>query len=179
MKKKKVYILMISKTFPATHPRRGKKTFFKEKIQRNCVGGRHHHISFDPFTLNVHDFPDPKLHTIRLNYELWKKRAEKINAGEAVLSLRQWSGSPYNYARDGSKQVEFMRLEKIGIESIKIISGPLAPGLPKCTGVFVGGSIKNIHEVAKNDGLSVDDFCNWFKKDIDGCVIHFTNFLYS
>lgn len=44
-----------------------------------------------------------KRHTIRANYEFWAKRFEKIAAGEAVLSIREWVGKPYG---KGSTQRE-------------------------------------------------------------------------
>lgn len=176
--KKKTYVLMISRVFPKTHPRAGEETFFQQKIYASlhpnlCAMGTPENPIKYPIKILLR--PEPKLHTIRTNYALWAKRAEKINRGEAVLSLRQWSGEPYK-----SKQREFLQLTKIGVQHAKVLSGPLAPGLPKSVATFVDGSIKNIHEVAKNDGLSVDDFCKWFKfkDDFNGCVIHFTEFRY-
>ena len=69
-----------------------------------------------------------KMHTIRANedgtaFERWEKRFEKINAGEAVLELFHWSGSPYNSKHDGSKQVVFATLTKedgIGIQKFRV-----------------------------------------------------------
>ena len=57
-----------------------------------------------------------KKHTLRSNYEYWRQRFEKINSGEACLSLRYWQGLPYR-----SKQVEFLRLTKndgIGLQRL-------------------------------------------------------------
>lgn len=155
---------MISRVFPAYHPRKGDRTYFREKILcKDLTAEEFMRIPAGP----------QKITTIRENYDLWARRAEKINRGEAILSLRQWSGKPY-----ASKQVEFIRLEKIGVQKVKIITGSVAPGIPKSQAVFVDNRIRNIHEVANNDGLSVDDFCKWFKKDIDGVCIHFTDFKY-
>jgi hypothetical protein len=178
VKKKKVYVLMVSRVFPKSHPRAGEETFFQQKIYASmhpnlcAVGTPENPIKY-PIKILLR--PEPKIHTIRGSYDLWKKRADKINAGEAVLSLRQWSGEPYK-----SKQKEFLQLEKVGIQHAKILTGSIAPGFPKGTATFIDGDARNIHEVAKNDGLSVDDFCKWFKKDFEGCVIHFTqNFRYG
>ena len=79
--KKKCYTLIISKHFPKSHPRAGEPTEFLQKIE-----------DYD------------KVHTIRANYDFWKKRFEKIVKGEAYLSIRVWSGVPYK-----SKQVEIYR----------------------------------------------------------------------
>lgn len=78
----KTYVLTISRTFPAYHPRRGEETGFVEKIKAG-----------------------EKLHTIRGNLPLWQKRIAEVQAGKAVLSLRYWEGTPRK-----SKQIEFARL---------------------------------------------------------------------
>jgi hypothetical protein len=163
MKKKKVYVLTVSRVFPKTHPRSGERTGFPSAIINALVIGK----------------TECKIHTIRGNYELWKKSADKINAGEAVLSIRYWSGVPYQ-----SKQVEFMELGAIGIERVQILN----------TSEEMQIEVEEkecpwISEVAKNDGLSPEDFSNWFfpKKIIknydecvfDGAIIHFTNFRYN
>lgn len=171
-KKLKTYVLMISRVFPAKHPRAGQQTYFREKIQRNCIGKKSIDGSFEPFKINIIDFTDPKLHTIRENYDLWASRADKINRGEAVLSLRQWTGKPYN-----SKQVEFIRLEKIGVQRVKI-SRLAIDGRHIVVHTSIDGKLIDIDKVSKNDGLSVDDFCKWHKKDIEGVCIHFTDFKY-
>lgn len=102
-----------------------------------------------------------KIHTLRLNYDYWNKIVSYILNGDAILSLRVWDGLPYK-----SKQVEFLQLDKnsgIGIEKMFL-------DLNSCT------------EIAKNDGLSLTDFKDWFKEhNITEpiAVIHFTNFRYS
>lgn len=112
-------------------------------------------------------FENTKIHTIRANYDLWNKRATDINEGKAILSIRYWSGKPY-----GSKQVEICRLEKIGVEKLEDARNfVFAP---------IEGKEVNWGEVAKNDGLTFEDFCEWFKvrSDKPMAVIHFTNFRY-
>lgn len=91
----KTYVLTVSEKFPKTHPKSGQPTNF-------------------PLSIKHYD----KIHTIRGNYDLWAKRFEKINAGEAVLSVRVWEGKPYN-----SKQREIFRYDyrgKIGIEKLNM-----------------------------------------------------------
>jgi hypothetical protein len=161
--KKKVFVLMVSRVFPKGHPREGSETRFYEKILSGCGSD----IPWEDDGL-------PKITTIRSNYDLWAKRAEQINAGKAVLSLRQWSGLPYR-----SKQIEFMQLEKVGIEKVSIVNSQWNG--QRIVTVAVESSMRNIDLVAKNDGLSVDDFCKWFKfkDDFEGCVLHFTDFRYG
>lgn len=93
--KKLTYVLMISKTFPGYHPRKGEPTNFKEKILEG-----------------------EKIHTIRQNYALWEKRVKKINEGKAVLSLREWEDKPRK-----SKQVEILQITRIGLQKIMFKSG--------------------------------------------------------
>lgn len=112
-----------------------------------------------------------KIHTIRGNYDLWAKRFEKINAGKAILSVRIWEGKPY-----ASKQLEIFKYDythKIGIEKLEDPTNfVFAP---------IEGKQINWDLVAKNDGLSFEDFCEWFKVRSNSpmAVIHFTGFRYS
>lgn len=143
---------MVAKTFPKTHPRAGNKTGFKAAIKNKT-----------------------KKHTIRGNFAFWSKRIDKINAGEAILSIRQWSGIPYY-----SKQVEIGRCTKLGYE--KIIINTKVPVI--AFDVTLKEEIRNFisntffNKLAKNDGLSRKDFDDWFPKTISGIIIHFTGLKY-
>ncbi len=144
----KTYVLTVSKVFPKTHPRAGQFTGFPEDI-----------------------FLEEKIHTIRANYDFWKKRIDEVTEGKAMLSLRYWSDKPYN-----SKQITFLDLYKsdVGIQKIEF-----DPHL----GIFIDDydSDINLEEIAKNDGLSLKDFKAWFKGyDLSEpmAIIHFTSFRY-
>jgi len=114
-----------------------------------------------------------KIHTIRRNFDLWRKRMDDVNAGIAELSLRFWTGIPYK-----SKQKEFLRLNKhsgCGYQQLDFDAA---------LGIFIDSydSYVSIKEIAKNDGLSFDDFKSWFKNynlSETMCIIHFTNFRYE
>ena len=123
-----------------------------------------------------------KLHTIRANYTLWAKRFEKIAAGDACLSVREWMGAPYR-----SKQVEIARLtirDGIGIQKLRI--KPFQQHLN--SEVYLQPFIYDettmpVNEVtlANNDGLSLEDWKEWFKNyDLSKplAIIHFTKFRY-
>jgi len=149
MKKQICYVLMISKYFPAYHPKAGQQTNFEYRI------------------LGL-----TKLHTIRANYELWRKRFEKIDKGEAYLSVRQWKGKPRRI-----KQEEIFRFDKsddIGIQKMQKINDIWC----------IDGSLKSkltTTNIARNDGLSFPDFVNWFgtcSLDKPLAIIHFTEFRY-
>ena len=145
----KTYVLIISRTFPATHPHKGEDTNFVKNI-----------------------FTRIKIHTIRANYELWEKRIEEVQAGEAELSLRYWQGKPYN-----SKQYEFCRLKTyhgVGIQKVEFKADEFGP--------LVNGRKQFMSDLAANDGLSLTDFTAWFKGyDLSKAmaIIHFTKFRYS
>jgi len=145
----KTFVLTVSNYFPKTHKKSGQLTGFVWEIK------------------NLFTIRNSKIHTIRSNYDLWNKRAEKINKGEAVLSIRYWSGKPYN-----SHQIEICRLEKIGIQKL---DNP-----DNFVWAEIDGKKCNWCDVAKNDGLSFDDFCEWFKvrQNKPMAVIQFTDFRY-
>lgn len=145
----KTFVLIISERFPATHKRAGEDTAFEGNI-----------------------LFDNKIHTIRANYPLWEKRIKQVNAGEAVLSLRVWSGKPYR-----SKQREIFYFTRAGIEKLKFSQAQFVP-------IVINGDCyakPDPHKMAKNDGLSMADFEDWFKgydKTKPMAIIHFSNFRY-
>ena len=152
----KTYYLTLSQVFPVTHPRAGEETHFKDWL----IGALYYGAE------------NGKIHTIRANYELWSKRFEQINAGKACLSVRYWEGEPYR-----SKQHEIVRLPKddgIGIQ--KLIFDENSMFLPSVDYKPVA-----VNWLADNDGLSLEDWIEWFRGyDITKtlAVIHFTKFRY-
>lgn len=145
MEGRKCYVLMVSKVFPKKHTRSGEPTNFIDNI---AIGN--------------------KKHTIRLNYELWKKRAQEVNSGRAYLSVRTWSDKPYK-----SKQV--IQFEYTSMDVQKIELTPL--------GFFIDDydSELMIKELANNDGLSKQDFIDWFNPfpEEPCAVIQFGDFKYK
>jgi hypothetical protein len=140
---------MVSQRFPADHPRKGEPTDFLMKITEE---------------------PPTKIHTIRKNWELWKRRIQAVNEGKAVLSIRYWSGKPYR-----TPQVELMQLkgDEVGFQKVQL----------DLLGFFIDDYDTDIktRELAINDGLSTEDFLHWFKgewKEAMG-IIHFTKFRYK
>lgn len=161
----KTYVLTVSLTFPKTHKKAGEQTFFKEKL----ING-----------LAQLQGKDCKIHTIRSNYDLWSKRIAKIQSGKAILSIRYWSGKPYN-----SKQVEICQLDKdSGIGVQELTKNDILPD-----GWYAYTTIRDeefyseikTNELSINDGLSPEDFKEWFRKyDLSKsmAIIHFTSFRY-
>ena len=136
----KTYVLTLSKNFPASHPNAGQATNFGiEFIDRE---------EFYSSNGGIH-----KTHTIRANYPFWEKRFEDIERGNGCLSVRQWSGKPYC-----SKQIELERLTKedgIGLQQIRVDSDMTIAKIDK--------KQFNCYMVAHNDGLSYQDWLDWFK----------------
>lgn len=169
---KKCYVLMVSRNFPNTHAKAGSPTFFTQGICK-AIGRM---PVYENQKVNANEVKDllkhfsAKIHTIRLNYELWAARFAEIEAGTAYLSLRYWEAKPYK-----SKQVEFLQLHNTDGIGIQKLSFPL--------GVFIDDydSDVSIKEIAKNDGLSWEDFKEWFDEIPYGSefvIIHFTDFRY-
>jgi hypothetical protein len=149
----KTHVLIVSEYFPKTHYRSGEKTYFVDSIKEGT-----------------------KIHTIRGNYELWKKRITEVENGDAILSVRIWTGKPYN-----SKQEEVFQFNQdsgIGVQKMMIRND-------KWNNPFI---IKDCHlrsldlsYLSKNDGLELEDFKKWFKKSEPYevmAIIHFTLFRY-
>lgn len=173
----KHYRLSVSRVFPVSHPRKGEETNFKLKIQRNFDCKVCPHVLCD--TCYAGNFWT-KLHTIRSNYPLWEKRMREVQEGRAVIELFYWSDKPYR-----SKQIVFATLDKdsgcgvqqIGFRFIKIDH----PILYKETTKRVFEYDMALTALAKNDGLSLEDFKAWFKNyDLSEplAIIQFTKFRY-
>jgi hypothetical protein len=151
VEKKKV-ILTLCRVFPVTHSLSGETTGFESKLKDN-----------------------EKIHTIRYNEKgVWDERYKGIASGKKYLSVREWTGRPYN-----SEQREFARYDKIGLQHITMTYGS-EDAYPQ---IWIDNKKVPIQEVAKNDGLSVDAFVEWFfgnsKENVfEGVVIHFTDFRY-
>ena len=134
----KTYVITFSTHFPTTHPRAGEPTHFVEKIAKG-----------------------EKKHTIRANSDLWIKRIGEVIHGEAELSLRYWSGKPYK-----SPQVEFGKVTKDDKPNVQLMffreENIYRPA------VYYSVEPKNwiglkAEAVANHDGLSLEDWIDWFK----------------
>lgn len=150
----KTYVLMLAATFPTFHQRAGMETPFYKIV------------------------PTYKIHTIRANYDLWKKRFEIIEAGLACISVRQWVGKPYG---KGATQRELMRLTRedgIGLQKVQLFEREPYGVVYRDDNHYKTVSLS---ELAANDGLSLDDWLDWFEEDAISkpmAIIHFSKFRY-
>jgi hypothetical protein len=146
-KGKKIVVLMVSRMFPSYHKNKGELTRFEQKIRDKN-----------------------KIHTIRANYEKWKRKIDQIKNGEAVLSIREWQGVPYH-----SKQnYLFYYNQEDALEVSKLTKDE--------NGYLINDTIRvSEEELAKNDGLTLDEFQEWFKvfPSEPMAIIHFTGFRYE
>lgn len=169
---KKLVVLMLSQAFLMGHSKAGKPNYFVQQLSNALCDSSEGKVllSDDLSTVAI----GKKLHTIRENYDYWKAKAGKINAGEMELSIRVWSGKPYK-----SQQVEVARLSHVSIQLVEM-SYSIEDAQPI---VYVDNVLKpNIAEkMAKNDGLQLEDWVEWFFKKTNtfrGVILHFTDFKY-
>ena len=161
----KTYVITLSRHFLANHKRAGEETHFKEKF---LLGQG----------LTDYDTPSlAKIHTIRANYPLWEKRIKEVQEGRAVLSIRQWSEKPYC-----SKQVEIARLTAengVGIQKLSFDKDK--DGVASLRYFNINGKYIDRETLANNDGLSKEDWQEWFRGyglSKPMAIIHFTKFRY-
>lgn len=173
----KKYVLILSKTFPAKHPRHGEATEFAARLKNTFTCIKCSRIVGAMCSPDCECYKNVKLHTIRANYPLWKKRFEKIERGEACLSIRQWEGKPRH-----SKTIEIARLTKedgIGLQKLTFDTKAVCP----LCHPTIEGSTKTWQPetLAANDGLCFVDWQCWFDKyDLSEplAIIHFTECRY-
>lgn len=155
MKEKKV-VLILSARFPGYHPRKGQQTGFRDNLMTR------------------------KVHTIRAGYDRWKHNLDKVLDGDFTLSVREWSGRPYN-----SPQRELVSLkEHIGYQRISM---SYDPHTGEVKAVIDGKPFTDIKRLAMNDGLSLEDFKALIfgatrsedKQLFQGTIIHFTELRYK
>lgn len=178
----KTYVITLSKNFMKGHPRAGEPTRFRCKffMRREFCDACLYNCGYDG-TVNNRSCSrnviiengklcnSPKIHTIRGNYPFWEKRIKDVQEGKAILSIRQWTGKPYQ-----SKQETLINLTQkdgVGIQKFLYRDGWFVD-CPK----FYG-----LEEIARNDGLSLEDWQAWFPKVKNPepmAIIHFTSFRY-
>lgn len=168
----KTYVITLSKVFPQTHPERGKETHFCTYFRNARMCAKCDETK-QGMCMGECAIGGTKLHTIRANYDLWAERFKQIAAGEACLSVRQWTGKPYR-----SKQIEIARLTREDGIGLQMLS--FAPTYSLTT-PFVGKRRLKRETLATHDGLSIKDWVNWFylydlTKPL--AIIHFTKFRY-
>ncbi len=162
----KTYVLTLSQYFLSKHSRAGQPTDFAHLFENG------QHLKPDGLEVCKH-----KIHTIRANYPLWKKRIDEVTNGEAVLSVRRWTERPYFSPQ--KKLVDFTKDDGVGIQMLTF--HPYGNGSVSFNNFDIDGHYADIKDVARHDGLSFEDWREWFKGyDLSEplAIIHFTKFRY-
>lgn len=157
-------VITFSRVFPKGHPRAGEPTHFAEKILKglsipdywswfdnaNCHCGADHHEFIRSFNYTIFDI---KHHTIRAG--------NRFKVGDK-FSPRVWSGKPY-----ASKQIQFA--PDLEVKKVWDFRNDEKGRF------FINDVLVNpLHsDISKNDGLSLEDFLNWFpsEKVFEGQII--------
>jgi hypothetical protein len=132
-------------------------------------------ISFNPRFVNEagNSLIPGKLHTIRANYDYWK-RFEGKN-----LELFTWEGKPY---QKGSKHKVFCVKRLVYVQEVYMQKNYNNNRLEFLLETPFGtNEILDNEELAKNDGFrAIEFFEDWFVKYTDGVmgILHFTDFWY-
>lgn len=143
-------VITFSTKFPAYHPKAGQPTYFVEKFRksRHLSGERPIDIECE-FSEEIYFMCEPKHHTIRAGHH-WKK-------GDC-FSPRVWSGKPYN-----SKQIVIAPDTLItDCWDVVIFAEPYQTTICLPTEIHSQYQMLSLGEVAKNDGLTIEDFESWF-----------------
>ena len=150
-------IITFSTKFPNYHPKAGQPTHFVEQILSNLIKqgkADTEHLKPSFVDISALNMDCQKRHTIR--------KGNRFKVGDK-FSARIWSGNPYN-----SKQIIFA--PEIEVRQIWDIEINLAYETIKINGKEIHYNLLDV--IAKNDGLSFDDFDSWFGKDFfEGQII--------
>ena len=147
---KKLAVLLLSVNYMVWHSKAGKPTGFAAAFKAGI-----------------------KLHTMRGNYAYWARKAELINSGKMELSIRQWEGKPYN-----SSQYEIARLQHLHVQRYEGYWYKEQREKGELPTFLIDGKLhEDVAQLAKNDGLSLEDWLEWFFKKtekVEGVILHFT-----
>lgn len=155
-------VILFSRKFPKGHPNQGEPTYFVEKLWES-TGLPDKEYSFN--------FPDEYLNYIRLEFDVIWPKSHTVRSGHRwkagdKFSPRVWQDKPYR-----SKQLIIapdIEIKKVWDVMIYETMEVYINGKFFCT----FGS-ENADALAKNDGLSHNDFRDWFIKSLpfDGQII--------
>lgn len=163
-------VITLSRTFPAYHPKAGQPTYFVEQVL-NALGSIGIHMTFQHL-IDLNDeekISEPQLWKFWCevvngihNNKISSHKLHTIRAGHRwetgdKASLRVWSGKPYK-----SPQIIISpEVELVDVYDFEIAKNPFPTGPEAYHGI--NGLHFELDEVAKNDGLSVQDLKDWFK----------------
>jgi len=134
-------------------------------------------MAFNPRFVNEagNDLVQGKIHTIRKNYDYWKRFEG------AEIALFTWQGKPY---QKGSKQIVFCVKRVMSVQEIYLYKdGAESVYFTKHERLAENSTLFNSYLLSRNDGLDLFTFQAWFKRKeyMSGKmgIIHFTDFQYQ
>jgi hypothetical protein len=162
-------VITFSRYFQKSHPKAGEPTYFVEKLWKS-LGNEF--VEKEAISIaasftdlrkdSVNDFGamkdihfnrimsfEPKLHTIR--------GGQRFKVGDK-FSPRVWTDKPYNSPQ--SKIADDLEVKKVF--SIRVFVQDFGKLGLQSVITINGKDFQNIELLAKNDGLSQQDFLNWF-----------------
>jgi hypothetical protein len=177
-------VLTFSRTFPSYHPKKGQPTYFVEKLNKSLPVLGYGVIFFDLihndipfFDIEYYKTCEPKGHTIREGHR-WKV-GDKFSPRVWGTDINPKSGRSGAYQ---SKQIIIapdIEVKKVWDYEVKCdpkierwyLNNTMVSESNGITAQWF--NIGLIQEIAKNDGLELVDFLNWFKhpKPFDGQII--------
>lgn len=127
-----------------------------------------------------------KRHTVRANFDYWKKKIAALQEKGGTLSLRQWTGKPYRSPQETIIEIpaSLVEVQQLNMVRVTYVEGDNTyyDYLAK-----IDGERYPISKIAENDGLTEEQFISWFAPFFDEvrdytplafAVIHFTTFRY-
>ena len=156
-------VIIFSLTFQKSHPRAGEQTYFIEKLFTSLCEDSTSPIEESMLIQNVIAYYDidysilnscsPKRHTIR--------PGNRFKVGE-FFSPRAWSAKPYSSPQIKlAADIQIKKIWTVEIMNNKII----IDGSFYAEYKYPGHIDFNFEFIATNDGLSPEDFINWFPAD--------------
>jgi len=182
-------VITFSRQFPKGHPKAGQPTYFVEQVL-NALLDLNIYTSFQSLMmLNQESIDDPKSKLTKDHIiEFWQSLEGRKNTNRKPHTIRSgnrwkagdkasprvWTGTPYN-----SPQIIFapdVELKQVG--KFKILQDldktpwvDIGQSYYHCGSMDINQSI--LPTVAKNDGLALQDFLDWFKypKPFEGQIL--------
>lgn len=165
-------VITFSTQFPTTHPKKGEPTYFVEQIY-NSIGIDFTNRKWIGLLNDINSKDNDHLERLagfvfgRINYKMSNQKHHTIRKGYRwkvgdKFSPRVWSGKPY-----ASKQI--IIAPDIEIKKIWDFSRDLISDKYYLNGHEIDAG--NLELIAKNDGLSVEDFKAWINKPFLGQIL--------